>query len=119
MGLVAGTGELAGEAVLPTDDPQSTGVLFVSEILHQMRESVLAISPIFAIVLIAQPLFLKMRRRSFSRLVRGFGFAYVGLVLFFTGVNAGFMKSAGIGSRLWPCVTVNCCWSVFGFVMAY
>ncbi|NLN44986.1 MAG: DUF1538 domain-containing protein [Clostridiaceae bacterium] len=101
MGLAAGTGELAGEAVLPTNDPQSTGVLFISEILHQMRESVLAISPIFAIVLIAQPLFLKMRRRSFSRLVRGFGFAYVGLVLFFTGVNAGFMEvGREIGSRL-------------------
>jgi hypothetical protein len=95
------------------DDPKSTGVLFVSEILHQMRESVLAISPIFAIVLIAQPLFLKMRRRSFSRLVADLVSLIVGLVLFFTGVNAGFMEvGREIGSRLAMRDGKLACWSV-------
>ena len=44
-----------------------------------------------AFFLICQVLFLKLNRRQLSRIAVGVAFTYVGLVMFLTGVNVGFM----------------------------
>lgn len=101
MGLAAGAQDLSGGNNLPVKDVLPTGKLFAGELLHQLGESALAIAPIFLIVLVAQPLVLKIRKRPFVRMTRGFLYAYLGLVLLFTGVNAGFMEvGRDIGFRL-------------------
>ncbi|MBP7401685.1 MAG: DUF1538 domain-containing protein [Clostridia bacterium] len=100
LGYVQPVEKLSGTIEFPAP---ASSVLpgFVTEILHQLGESALAITPIFLVFLVCQPFVLRMRRRPFLRTARGFVFAWIGLVLLFTGVNAGFMEiGRDLGSRL-------------------
>ena len=64
---------------------------------HTCKEVAIALGLIVVFFLICQVLFLKLSRRQLSRIAVGVAFTYVGLVLFLTGVNVGFMP---IGYRL-------------------
>ena len=61
------------------------------------REVALALGLIVAFFLTCQMLFLKLPRKRLNRIAVGVGFTYIGLVLFLTGVNVGFMP---IGYKL-------------------
>ena len=58
---------------------------------HTAKEVAVALSLIVACFLICQILFLKLPQRQLLRIGIGVAFTYVGLVLFLTGVNVGFM----------------------------
>ena len=58
---------------------------------HTAKEVAVALSLIVACFLICQILFLKLPKRQLLRIGIGVAFTYVGLVLFLTGVNVGFM----------------------------
>jgi len=58
---------------------------------HTCKEVALALGLIVAFFLICQVLFLKLSRRHLQRIAVGVAFTYVGLVIFLTGVNVGFM----------------------------
>ena len=58
---------------------------------HTCKEVALALGLIVAFFLICQFLFLKLNRRQLSRIAVGVIFTYIGLVMFLTGVNVGFM----------------------------
>ena len=64
---------------------------------HTCKEVALALGLIIAFFLVCQVLFLKLSRRHLSRIAVGVAFTYVGLVIFLTGVNVGFMP---IGYKL-------------------
>ena len=64
---------------------------------HTCREVALALGLIVAFFLICQVLFLKLSRRHLVRIGVGVVFTYIGLVIFLTGVNVGFMP---IGYKL-------------------
>ena len=64
---------------------------------HTCKEVALALGLIVVFFLICQVLFLKLSRRQLSRIAVGVAFTYVGLVIFLTGVNVGFMP---IGYKL-------------------
>ena len=57
---------------------------------HQLLEVAQALLPIAAIFLLFQLFSLKLQRRSLLSILIGFAYTYLGLVLFMTGVNAGF-----------------------------
>ena len=64
---------------------------------HTCKEVALALGLIVVFFLICQVVFLKLSRRQLSRIAVGVVFTYIGLVMFLTGVNVGFMP---IGYKL-------------------
>jgi len=64
---------------------------------HTCKEVALALGLIVAFFLVCQVLFLKLSARQLHRIAVGVAFTYVGLVIFLTGVNVGFMP---IGYKL-------------------
>ena len=58
---------------------------------HTCKEVALALGMIVAFFLICQVLFLKLPMKRLARIAIGVIFTYVGLVMFLTGVNVGFM----------------------------
>ena len=64
---------------------------------HTCKEVAIALGLIVVFFLICQVLFLKLGRRHLHRIGVGVIFTYIGLVIFLTGVNVGFMP---IGYKL-------------------
>lgn len=64
---------------------------------HTCREVAVALGLIVAFFMICQVVFLKLPRRHLTKIAVGVAFTYVGLVIFLTGVNVGFMP---IGYKL-------------------
>ena len=70
---------------------------FIHTALHTCKEVALALGLIVAFFLGCQFLFLKLPRKKLLKIGLGVSFTYIGLVLFLTGVNVGFMP---IGYKL-------------------
>ena len=64
---------------------------FGHTLLHTCREVGLALGMIVVFFGVCQVLFLKLSRKQLNRIAIGVVFTYLGLVLFLTGVNVGFM----------------------------
>ena len=64
---------------------------------HTCKEVAIALGLIVVFFLICQVLFLKLSSRQLARIAVGVAFTYVGLVIFLSGVNVGFMP---IGYKL-------------------
>ena len=58
---------------------------------HTAREVAVALGLIVVFFLICQFAFLRLPKKRLMKIALGVGFTYVGLVLFLTGVNVGFM----------------------------
>ena len=64
---------------------------FVHAASHICKEVAIALGMIVVFFLVCQFLFLKLSRRHLQRIGVGVVFTYIGLVIFLTGVNVGFM----------------------------
>ncbi|MCC8023551.1 MAG: DUF1538 domain-containing protein, partial [Clostridiales bacterium] len=65
--------------------------LFYHELPEYISEMAIALAPIFAFFVLFQLTRYKVRRQQAIRMLVGFAYTYVGLVLFLTGVNVGFL----------------------------
>ena len=86
-------------------DPQSTSsyampaietsrditLMFLSSIPHYLEEVAIAVGPLTAFFLIFQALSGGMSKTTLFKILIGLAYTYIGLVLFLTGVNVGFM----------------------------
>ena len=72
---------------------QDLWLAFQSELPHYAAEVFTALFPILAFFLLFQIFFLKMRRRQVVKILVGMLYSYIGLTLFLTGVNVGFMPA--------------------------
>ena len=70
---------------------------FLHNAAHTAREVAVALGLIVVFFLICQFAFLRLPKKRLMKIALGVGFTYVGLVLFLTGVNVGFMP---IGYKL-------------------
>ena len=89
---------------------------YLNTALHKVQEVSLALGLIVVFFLICHFTFLKLSRRQLKRIAIGVIFTYIGLVMFLTGVEEGFMPvgyklGAALG-QLHPAVLV-----IFGVVM--
>ncbi|MDI9469890.1 MAG: DUF1538 domain-containing protein [Bacillota bacterium] len=101
MSVLTRQSELRGE--LPMLELESGNVLlrFLRGLPEQARGVAIALTPIVGIFLLASALFIKLRRQELFRIMVGVAFTFVGLVLFMTGVNYGFMDvGALLGAEL-------------------
>ena len=70
---------------------------YLHSLLHTCNEVALALGMIVLFFILCQVLFLKLGARQLHRIAVGVVFTYIGLVIFLTGVNVGFMP---IGYKL-------------------
>ncbi len=66
------------------------GTGYLSALPGYLKEVSVALLPIFLFFLLFQFVSLKLKKRTFIKILIGIGFTYAGLVLFLTGVNVGF-----------------------------
>lgn len=92
MSLATGQRQITGtiEAAAET----STLIIrpFLDSIPALAAESALALAPLLGIFIVFQAVSLKMPRKAFSKIIKGFIYAFIGLVLFLCGVNTGFLE---------------------------
>lgn len=67
--------------------------LFAVELPTYMKEIAIALLPILLFFFIYQILVLKLTKRALTKIIAGLIYTYIGLVLFLTGVNVGFMPA--------------------------
>ena len=72
------------------DNTLAIGADYLHAVPEYMGEVAMALAPIFGFFLLFQVLSLKLARIPLLRILMGIVYAYVGLVLFLTGVNVGF-----------------------------
>ncbi len=79
-----------------------------------MREVAVALIPIASLFFLFQIIFKRFHRHQISRILLGLVYTYLGLVLFLTGVNVGFMPagqyigaSLASGSHKWMLVPIG------------
>ena len=64
---------------------------FLHALAHTAKEVAVALGLIVVFFLLCQMIFLKLPKRQLYKIGVGVAFTYIGLVLFLTGVNVGFM----------------------------
>ncbi len=75
---------------------------FLSELPHVLIDSLIALSPLIVVLIVMQLLSFKLSKRQFRRLIIGFIYALLGLIVFLVGVNAGFME---VGNKIGQVLT--------------
>ena len=101
MSVLSGAERMTGS--LPESAITADSLLgpFLRMIPKLAWEVILALSPILVIFLVFNAVSLKVSRESMRKILFGFLYAFMGLVLFLLGVNAGFMEVGSVvGYRL-------------------
>ena len=85
--------EHVSEAIPIVDNTVDMGKLFLHELPEYMKEMALSILPIIFFFGIFQLISRDINKRSLIKIGVGLVYTYIGLVLFLTGVNVGFMPA--------------------------
>ncbi len=95
MGLFKKIDGLKG--VLDNRSTEATGVLipFIKGLPAITLEALIALLPVIVIFILFQIFAFKLSRKQFKKLLKGIAYTLIGLALFLTGVNQGFM---GVGN---------------------
>ncbi|MBR6823611.1 MAG: DUF1538 domain-containing protein [Firmicutes bacterium] len=95
LGLIFPTGEGAAQALhqLQVQDTVELGKMFAVELPAYMLEIARSLLPIIAFFAIFQLVLLRLKRRPLIKIMVGLVYTYIGLVLFLTGANVGFMPA--------------------------
>ena len=80
-------------AAFEVDNSRQLWMLFSLEIPTYMKEISISLMPIFLFFMVFQVLMLKLSKRKMIKILVGLAYTYVGLVLFLTGANVGFMPA--------------------------
>lgn len=80
-------------ALLEADDSVQLWRTFTSSLPTYMKEISLSLLPIFVFFMVFQFLALHLSVRKLTKIFVGLAYTYVGLVLFLTGANVGFMPA--------------------------
>ena len=83
--------------------------LFAVELPTYMKEIALSLLPIVLFFAVFQALILKLSGRNLTRILIGLVYTYIGLVLFLTGVNVGFMPAGNYLGQVLAGLSVGNC----------
>lgn len=101
LNLVAGTDGFSAGLDVGISDTDSILRPFLNLLPGLLKDSIMAISPLLLILIVLQRIAFRLRRRELRKLLTGFLFAFIGLLIFLVGVNAGFMDvGISIGQQL-------------------
>ncbi|MDR0884323.1 MAG: DUF1538 domain-containing protein [Oscillospiraceae bacterium] len=68
--------------------------------MNYLKEVSLALGPVVLMFIVFQLVWLHLHKRLTAKIALGFGYTFLGLVLFLTGVNVGFMPLGGYVGEL-------------------
>ena len=101
LDMLSSTSEYASDLEIAAVNSDTIIQPFISGILPNLKESIVSLAPLLVIFLVLNKIAFKLNKRDFRQLLTGFIFALIGLLLFLSGVNAGFMDvGTTIGSQL-------------------
>lgn len=80
-------------SVPEVSDTQELALLFVHDLPEYIREVVSALVPIIVFCVVFQLVFRRFQRIQLEKIGIGFIYTFIGLALFLTGVNVGFMPA--------------------------
>lgn len=90
-------------------------MMFVNELPKYSVEVIKALLPIAVFFTLYQVFSIKMPRKELTKVFVGFVYTFIGLVLFLTGVNVGFMPVGNqLGAEL---INIDQQWLIFPIVM--
>lgn len=92
-----GSGEYSPVVLAEVETMRDVFLAFASQIPHYAKEVFISLIPIAAMSVIFQLISHRWQKLQKLRITVGFGYTYIGLVLFLCGVNIGF---APVGSML-------------------
>jgi hypothetical protein len=95
MSIISGSDRITASLEMESSTSQSIFGQYFSKLPGIALESFFALLPLFAILMLFQKK-LKLSRRTLRRMILGFLYTLIGLALFLTGVNAGFMDAGRI-----------------------
>lgn len=116
MTLVKGIKGLTGSGGSEAVFESGLVVPFLHQAVHISLEVLLALLPLIVLTFFAQIFMLKLSKKPFRRILKGFVYTYLGFVLFLTGVTAGFMEA---GQKLGSAIAAYPVWLVLviGFLI--
>ena len=96
LGVASGNGELT--AAVDSSAPHAGGIFapFLEEISSLWLETLIAILPLAAVFVVFQLAAFKFKGKQLGRMIKGLLYTYFGLIIFLTGVGAGFMEVGGM-----------------------
>jgi len=97
MSLITKNQGLAGSVIKEETSTSSLISPFLQQLPTLSGEIFLALLPLLIVFLMSHKLFFDLSSRKFKKILKGLIYTFIGLVLFLTGVNAGFMD---VGSTL-------------------
>ncbi|NLW22247.1 MAG: DUF1538 domain-containing protein [Tissierellia bacterium] len=91
MSVIAGLKNIQGQAEVFVPH---TGILqpFIEELSVMAKDSIFTLLPISIMFFIFNAVKFRLNRKNRNKILKGLVYTYIGLVLFLTGVNAGFME---------------------------
>ena len=95
LGLLYHPGESGYEQtmIVKTDNSVEMWQLFQEGLPYYMKEMLISLLPIILFFFIFQIVSLHLHKKTLVKIVIGIIYTYIGLVLFLTGVNVGFMPA--------------------------
>ncbi len=93
MSLFSKTKGLTGGLAYDHSDSKSIILPFVQKAPHVLIEVIIALVPLIILFFIFQVLIFKLPKKKLIKILKGLLYTFIGLVLFLTGVNAGFMEA--------------------------
>lgn len=109
MGLVYNPDSAVIESVIATSFENSQD--FIGSVLsafpEYFKEVALSLLPIIAFFVVAQIAALRLSKRQVAKIFVGFAYTYLGLVLFLTGANTGFMAAGSMIGQLIASIGYN------------
>ncbi len=92
LNMVVKTDNVSPSIAVHGSNTGSIFAAFMAELPIVAKESLIALFPIVVLFLIFQRVNLHVSKRAFIKIIQGFAYTYLGLILFLTGVKAGFMN---------------------------
>ena len=96
LNLFVKTHDITGFLEIHNVDTSSFLGPFIAQLPKIAFESLIALLPIVALLIIFQRASFRLHRKSFIKMLRGFFYTYIGFVVFMVGVDAGFMNVGNI-----------------------
>ena len=95
LGLLYHPGESGYEQtmIVKTDNSVEMWQLFQEGLPYYMKEMLISLLPIILFFFIFQIVSLHLQKKTLVKIIIGIIYTYIGLVLFLTGVNVGFMPA--------------------------
>ncbi len=120
LGLLYHTeGNFTSEAVTEIENSVELGRLFASAIPKYFREIAVSLFPIVAFFGIFQLVVLKLNRDVLIKIGIGLFYTYIGLVLFLTGANVGFIPAGNYLGTVMGNLSCNWILVPLGMVIGY